>query len=160
MNKLNTFGVGPVIAVSAIPWLALAIYISSVSADTFTYVDGGSRLLTYAGTILIVAGAAMYFLSVPLLLRGLKETRLITSGTFYLSRNPLYAALIALVIPGLSLVMNSWLVFTASILAYTVFKITIKKECAEMEKFFGKDYLDYKSRTPEFFPFPIRKWLS
>lgn len=55
--------------------------------------------------------------------------------------------------------MNSWLVLTTSIVAFTLFKIFIKSEYAEMEKFFGDDYRKYKAETPEFFSFPIKKWF-
>jgi hypothetical protein len=30
----------------------------------------------------------------------------------------------------------------------------------EMESFFGEAYLAYKKNTPEFFPFPFRKWFG
>jgi protein-S-isoprenylcysteine O-methyltransferase Ste14 len=55
--------------------------------------------------------------------------------------------------------MNSWLVLTTSIVAYILFKFYIRKEYAEMEKFFGDEFRNYKSITPEFFPFPVKKWF-
>ena len=56
--------------------------------------------------------------------------------------------------------MNSWLVFTTSFTGYIVFKTVIKEEYREMEKFFGDDYRKYKEVTPEFFPFPVKKWFE
>jgi len=102
----------------------------------------------------------MYFLTAPALLKGLKETKLMTTGTFYLCCNPLYSSIILLIIPGISLMMNSWLVLTTSLVAYVLFKIFIKSEYSEMEKFFGDDFKKYRAETPEFFPFPWKKWFG
>ena len=93
----------------------------------------------------------------PFHLKGIKETRLITKAAFYLCCNPLYAAIILLIVPGVALMMNSWLVLTSSIAAYLVFKLSIKKEYDEMIAFFGDEYKKYSEETPEFFPFPIKK---
>ena len=76
----------------------------------------------------------MYFFAAPALLRGLKETRLITGGAYYLCRNPLYAAIILFIIPVTSFLLNSWLVLTTSLVAFTLFKVFIKREYVEMEK--------------------------
>jgi protein-S-isoprenylcysteine O-methyltransferase len=160
MNKLNFFGIGPKIGRIALPWLAVTVFVSIKFRATFTYIENGNRILFYAGLAFLVSGLLIYFLTLPLLLKGLKETKLVTNGSYYLCCNPLYSAIILFMIPGISFIMNSWLVLTACVVAYTAFKITIKKEYAEMEKFFGKEYLEYKSRTPEFIPFPLKKWLG
>jgi protein-S-isoprenylcysteine O-methyltransferase Ste14 len=92
-----------------------------------------------------------------MLLKGLKETRLMTAGTYSLCQNPLYASLILMIIPALSILLNSWLIVTSSIVGYIVFKRFIYREYSELEGFFGQEYLQYKNSTPEFFPFPVRK---
>ncbi len=83
-----------------------------------------------------------------------------TTGGYYLCQNPLYVAIILLIIPAVGLMMNSWLVLTTTVVGYISFKLSIKSEYAEMEKFFGQEYLDYKNNTPEFIPLPIKKWFS
>lgn len=157
MNKLSFLGIGPRIGIVAIPWLALSIYLSIKFRNIFAFTAGDSKILFYIGLVILADGALMYFFTAPSLLKGLKETKLVTSGTYYLCRNPLYAAIILLIIPGVSLMMNSWLVLTTSIVAYIVFRIFIKRENEELEKFFGDEYLKYKSETPELLPFPIKK---
>jgi protein-S-isoprenylcysteine O-methyltransferase Ste14 len=158
MNKLNFFGIGPIIGRIAISWLVLAIFFSIKFKGTFTYIEDGTRIFFYAGLAFLITGLLIYFLTLPLLLKGLKETRLVITGCFYLCCNPLYCAIILFIIPGISFIMNSWLVLTASIVAYILFKFSIKKEYAEMEKFFGDEYRNYRANTPEFFPFPVKKW--
>jgi protein-S-isoprenylcysteine O-methyltransferase Ste14 len=95
-----------------------------------------------------------------MLLKGLKETRLVTKGAFYLCQNPLYAAILLFILPALSLLLNSWLILTSSLVGYIMFKIYIKGEYKELETFFGNEYLKYKSETPEFLPLPLKKWAE
>jgi len=158
MNKLNFMGIGPKIGGVALPWLAVAIFFTLKSKSSFIYFEDGTKVLFSFGLAFLIIGSIMYFLTVPALLKGLKETKLITTWTFYLCCNPLYTSIILFIVPGISLMMNSWLVLTTSIVAFTLFKIFIKSEYAEMEKFFGDDFRKYKAETPEFFPFPIKKW--
>lgn len=157
MKKLNFMGIGPKIGIIVFPWLIITILLSVKLKETFLISARGDRLLFYAGLVLVIAGALLYFLTVPALLKGLKETRLMTSGTFYLCCNPLYTSILLFIIPGVSLMMNSWIVLTTSIAGYILFKMSIRKEYEEMEEFFGDDFRKYRSETPEFFPFPFRK---
>jgi protein-S-isoprenylcysteine O-methyltransferase Ste14 len=159
MKKLNFLGIGPIIGGIALPWLAIAIFFTLKFKSNFTYLEDGNRILFYIGLALAITGALIYFLTLPLLLKGLKETRLVTTGSYYLCCNPLYLAILLFIFPGLSFLMNSWLVLTTSIVAFILFKYFIKKEYSEMEKFFGDEYRKYRVDTPEFFPLPVKKWF-
>lgn len=158
MKKLNYMGIGPIIGAVALPWLAVAIFLTQRYPGSFAILSNASAILFYAGIFLLLSGAAFYLLTIPPLLKGLKNTRLITTGTFALCCNPLYASVILMIIPGIALMMNSWLVLSVSIVAYILFRIFIRKEYAEMEDFFGEEYRKYRLQTPSFFPFTyIRK---
>ena len=159
MNKLNFLGIGPKVGVITLPWLAVAVFFSLRFSNTFTFVEERSSVVFFSGLGLVIIGTLLYLFTVPALMKGLKETRLITKGTFYLCCNPLYASILLFIIPGVSFMMNSWLVLTASIAGFTLFKIFIKSEYTEMEKVFGDDYRKYKAVTPDFLPFPIKKWF-
>ena len=39
-------------------------------------------------------------------------------------------------------------------------RINESSEYLEMEKFFGSEFRKYRAETPEFLPFPIRKWFK
>jgi protein-S-isoprenylcysteine O-methyltransferase Ste14 len=160
MEKLSFYGIGPKIARIVLPWLAVTIALTLVYKNAFNYSEAASRILFYAGLALLILGLALYFSTIPLLLKGLKETKLVSKGAYYLCCNPLYASLILFIIPGISLMMNSWLIITTSVAGYIVFKIVIRGEYAEMEKFFGDEYRKYREVTPEFFPFPVKKWFN
>jgi protein-S-isoprenylcysteine O-methyltransferase Ste14 len=158
MTKLNFLGIGPKIAVVLLPWLGTSIALSSINIKFLKYNSETSDILLIAGIVLMAVGLIFYFSTVRMLLKGLKETRLMTTGPYSLCQNPLYASLILVIIPALSLILNSWLVLTTTIIGYILFKFFIKIEYTELEKFFGADYLQYKKETPEFFPFAFKKW--
>lgn len=160
MDKLNALGIGPKIGAVALPWLALSIFFSARFKSSFQFSVDENRILFFTGLVMLVAGVAMYFLTVLVLLKGLKETKLITRRGYYLCRNPLYASILLFIVPGISLMMNSWLVLTTTLAGFVMFKIFIKNESEEMEKFFGDEYRQYKATTPEFLPFPLKKWFG
>jgi protein-S-isoprenylcysteine O-methyltransferase Ste14 len=159
MQKLSFFGVGPKIGTILLPWLAVTLVLSCTMSH-FTFTLKNAEVLKIVGTGLMLFGLVFYFSTVILLLKGLKETRLVTNGAFFLCQNPLYAAILIFIIPALSLLLNSWLILTSGIVGYFMFKIYIRKEYQELEKFFGEEYLKYTSETPEFFPLPLKKWLK
>jgi protein-S-isoprenylcysteine O-methyltransferase Ste14 len=160
MAKMNFLGIGPKIAVILLPCLALSIVLSSVRKDLFIFSSENGQLIHIAGIILMAAGLIFYASTVRLLLKGLKETKLITTGAYSLCQNPLYASLVLFVIPALALLLNSWLVLSTSLIGYILFRIFIRSEYNELEKFFGESYLKYKKETPEFFPFPFKNWFG
>jgi|WetSurSiteA1Bulk_404760.scaffolds.fasta_scaffold00237_11 protein-S-isoprenylcysteine O-methyltransferase Ste14 len=160
MQKLNFMGAGPKIGGIGLPWLAGAIVISVLYKKTFLFSGHWSKLLLVAGIIIAAAGFIFYLLTARLLLNGLRNTKLITSGTYYCCRNPLYAAFILMIVPGLSLMLNSWLILTASVITYVVFKISIRSEYEEMESFFGEQYRLYAKDTPELIPLPMKKVIQ
>ncbi len=144
----------------ALPWLVATIILSNRYNDLFVYTSGNGSFLHFIGTVLMLVGLAFYFSTLSMLLKGLKESRLLKKYSYYLCQNPLYASLILFVLPALSFILNSWLVITTSIVAYILFKVFIKNETRDLEMLFGEDYLKYKAETPELLPFPVKKWLS
>jgi protein-S-isoprenylcysteine O-methyltransferase Ste14 len=160
MKKLNVFGIGPKIGRIALPYLLVTIFLSIYYKDVFKICERCDRPFFIFGIVLLAIGIGFYVISGKLLMQGIRNTKLMTTGTYYLCRNPLYTSIILMVIPGVSFVMHTWLILTTSLVAYIAFKIQIKSECTEMEAFFGDAYLSYKKNTPEFFPFPFKKWFG
>lgn len=159
MNKLSALGAAPKIGGIALPWLVLAIFLSIRYKEYFFYFSEMSPILFLSGLTLVLIGLILYFLTAISLIKGLKETRLISNGTYYLCCNPLYTSIILFILPGISLMMNSWLILTTSFLAFAAFKVFIRSEYRELESFFGEAYIQYRSKTPELIPFPIKKWF-
>jgi protein-S-isoprenylcysteine O-methyltransferase Ste14 len=158
-GKLNFLGVGPRIALVLLPWLTVSIILSSIYHEIFSYISGAKNFLLIPGIVLMLFALIFYFSTVRLLLSGLRETKLVTTGPYSACQNPLYFSIVVLFIPALSLLLNSWLVLSTSIVGYLLFIINIKKEYNELEKFFGESYIKYRNETPEFFPLSPKKWL-
>jgi protein-S-isoprenylcysteine O-methyltransferase Ste14 len=159
MKKLNALGIGPKIGMVAIPYLILSIVLTVWLKPAFALSENLKSELFIIGIFLFSFGLLFYAITVVLLLKGIKHQQLITTGTYYLCQNPLYASMILMLIPGLGLMMNSWLILSTSMVAWLRYKNHIKIEYVEMEDFFGPKYLDYQRSTPRFFPFPFKKWI-
>jgi len=159
MKKMDFYGIGPKIGRVLIPWLALTIVLSSIS-NRFNFYTERNSGLTISGAVLLVFGLIFYFSSVRLLLKGLKEGKLVTSGTFSLCQNPLYMSFIWFLIPALALLLNSWLVLTTCVVGFVLLKVYVGKEYLVLEEAFGDEYLKYKNETPEFVPLPFKKWMK
>jgi protein-S-isoprenylcysteine O-methyltransferase Ste14 len=115
--------------------------------------------LAISGAFLLLFGLSFYFYSVQLLLNGLKEGKLVTHGTFYLCQNPLYISFVLFLIPATALLLNSWLVLTTSVVGFILMKVYVGNEYQILEEAFGDEYRNYKAETPEYLPFPAKKWF-
>lgn len=160
MKKLNALGIGPKIGMVALPVFITTLLLSIYKQELFYVGEKLDQPLWIIGIILLCIGVVFYGVSVRFLLKGIKTTTLQTGGTYYLCQNPLYAGIILFIVPGVSLVIHTWLILATSIVAYIQFKLNIKSEYKEMEEFFGDAYLDYRKKTPEFCPFPWKKWFN
>ena len=152
MQKLSALGIGPKIGIVALPFLALAIILTLIYPEIFSFGPEAKKPLIIAGIVVMVVALILYAATARALLEGVKNNKLMTTGPFRYCQNPLYALMILLLIPGIALLLNSWVVLITSVIAYIIFKINIHTEYEEMEKFFGEEYREYQKRTPEFFP--------
>ena len=80
--------------------------------------------------------------------------KLATAGLFGFVRNPMYAAWIVFIIPGLVLLTRSWPLLLTPLVAYSAFKLLIRRENAYLEKRFGDAYRRYRVEVNELFPWP------
>jgi len=153
MQKLSPLGIGPKIGIIALPFLAIAITLTIMYPEIFSFGPETKKPLLIAGIVVMIVALVFYAATARALLEGLKNNKLVTTGPFRYCQNPLYAVMILLLIPGLGLLLNSWMVLITSVIAYIIFKINIHTEYEEMERIFGEEYRDYRKKTPEFFPF-------
>ena len=70
-----------------------------------------------------------------------------TDGLYKFVRNPMYAAYLILIIPGISLLFNSWLALTTVILNYVLFSFMVEREYQYLRDKFGKEYEDYLAKV-------------
>lgn len=111
-----------------------------------------------AGGALIVAGAALACWGIIVLLMhrtsvepGHVPTRVVTSGPFHFTRNPLYIALTTVAV-GIALMVNSaWYVAGAAVMIVLIDRIVVRREEAAIRNRFGAEYEAYLAR--------VRRWL-
>ena len=85
-----------------------------------------------------------------------EDHRLVTSGPYRWTRNPLYSAGAALVI-GLGLISASAFLLVGALVALALVRVRLPSEEAELEKRFGPAYRDYVRRTGRFLPRPRQR---
>ena len=118
--------------------------------------------------VLRVIGLVIYFLGLGIAVLGrihlganwldLEDYRvspnqsLVTNGIYRYVRHPIYGGDILLLI-GLELALNSWLVLGVGIILVVVIRQTILEESLLSEKF--SDYRHYCSQTKRFIPFLV-----
>tara|TARA_B100001079_G_scaffold263050_1_gene265820 strand:- start:540 stop:983 length:444 start_codon:yes stop_codon:yes gene_type:complete len=80
-----------------------------------------------------------------------KVNKLITSGIYKYSRNPMYLCLLMVVISSSIFFLNVFSITTPFIFYYWINRFQIKREENFLTKKFGKEYLLYKTKT--------RRWI-
>lgn len=136
----------------------LAIGLTVISAVNFPIpaheIDG---TLVNMGVILYVAGAALAIWAkltmgerwgIPNQHDIIRQNKLLTTGPFALTRNPIYTGLL-LVYTGYTLASKSWLIILIPLYYLWALNV-VQKEEQLLEKHFGKEYTDYQTKVPRF----------
>ena len=113
---------------------------------------------TYLGFAFIIFGGAINIWADILLKKKRttvkpyeNPTQLITSGPFRVSRNPQYSGFTAILL-GVAINHGTLITFVAPIAFVVLMRLLfIPSEEKNLERIFGKEYLDYKKR--------VRRWL-
>jgi protein-S-isoprenylcysteine O-methyltransferase Ste14 len=138
--------------------LASAVYfIAAMGAHALWYPRSEIRqvphvALAVAGGALVVVGIAIYLGAAMAIRKGLKEGRLVTSGLYSLVRHPLYASHMLFVVPGIALLLRSWLLLPMPLYMYIAFRILIPAEDRDLRDRFGQEFEQYRQRTNAVFP--------
>ena len=154
-NKLKepTFwGASPIIFLLTILFIIPIVIINYIFKSNFKINFIPNQVLITLAIILLCIGIPSYIYTAKKLKNAYKEQKLITDGIFRFCRNPLFAEVIFLILPGIILFFNSWLLLTIPCFMYLMFKVFISKEEKLLEKKFDKEYIDYKKVTNAIFP--------
>jgi protein-S-isoprenylcysteine O-methyltransferase Ste14 len=104
------------------------------------------------GAILIIVGVSFLIISIITLNKAYKADTLRISGVYSVCRHPLYSSWIILIVPGIVLLLDSWISLTIPIVMYVIFRVLIKQEELFLQNKFGEEYIDYKSKVSLLFP--------
>ena len=151
-KKLTFWGASPIIFLMtilfAIPIAIVNYFFKSVFEMNFI----PNKILMIIAILLLCLGIPSYIITLKILKVAYKKQELITDGVFSLCRNPLFAIVIFLLLPGIILFFNSWFLLTIPCFMYIMVKIFINREEDLMEKEFGQEYINYKKNTSAIFP--------
>jgi len=151
-DKMTFWGVGPKYTLYSAAYCVFIVILSSYLDPFFkiTFIPDGIR--TTVGIGLIVFGLPFYIISLVTIKRAFKAERLVTDGTFGMCRHPVYSAWIVFFVPGIMLLVNTWIGLTAPVVMYFLIQMFAKEEETYLENAFGKEYLAYKQRIPTVLP--------
>lgn len=151
-KKMSFWGASPKIflftIIFSIPVVILNILYKSVFEINFI---SGNALNILAVALLII-GIPLYINLGKKLKAAVAEGKLLTTGFFSICRNPLFAVVIFLLLPGILLFFKSWFLLLIPILQIICVEIFIGREEKNLETVFGQEYVVYKQKTPAVFP--------
>ncbi len=151
---MSRWGIGIKMTIISLMYLTVASYLTYLYPDFFLIKNVPYPFFVVIGIILLIVGIPMLIISARAFTVGFNKGGLVTTGIFSVVRNPIYAAWILFILPGIMIFFQSWLMLATSLVTYIIFKAFIKGEEQYLEKTFGQAYLDYKSKVNELFPFP------
>jgi len=151
-KKLTFWGASPIIFIITISYTIPVILINYFLKPVFEINFIPYKILTAIAILLLCLGIPLYIITLKVLKEAYKKSQLITDGIFSVCRNPLFAVVIILILPGIILFFNSWLLLTIPCFMYFIFKLFIHREEYLMEKEFRQEYIKYKKSTSAIFP--------
>ena len=145
-RKMTELGVAPLIAVPCFLYLGAAIAVHYARFPLFAFASAPGPAIRIAGAVLIAFGLVILLSSGLRVLKAFREQRLLTDGFFAVFPNPMYAAFVLAIVPGLALVLDSWLVLTALAVMYALFRALVPAEDRWLREKFGARYDEYRRR--------------
>lgn len=151
MKKMTIWGVGPQIMFPAysilfvLSWIPIKISILRILSVPGLYITAISLILICIGIILLGITNSQ-------IKDALKTNQLITTGLFSRLRNPMYAAHLFFLMPGICLLTNNAITLLSIICTVIIFKALISKEEKVLEENFGIEYMKYKKRVRRLLP--------
>lgn len=128
---------------------AAAFHLPTLSRQVFFH----SGLVAWAGVFLCLTGLTLLLWSIvsfgPSFRVGIDTDvpgKLVTSGAFALSRNPVYIAL-TLILLGQFLVFSNWILLVFTGAALWLFHRQVLREEYFLSKHYGKEFAEYRNRV-------------
>lgn len=144
---MNVLGAAPFIAIPTFLYLGLAVVITYLNGEVFKITNANYTVLAVVGVVMILIGAMMVMACGRKVLKSFSSGKLMTDGLYKIFRNPMYAAYLIFVIPGIAFFFNSWLALTTIIVNYILFSVFIKREYSYLREKFGGEYEEYLKKV-------------
>ncbi|MFI5237528.1 MAG: methyltransferase family protein [Ignavibacteriales bacterium] len=128
---------------------ANAFNLPIVSKQSFFH----SEIISWIGVLFCIIGIVLMFLSLVSFGKSFrvgidvdKPDKLVTTGIFAFSRNPIYAAF-AFVLPGQFFVFPNWILLVYLVTGYFLFHRQVLREEEFLKKHYGDEYTEYSKRV-------------
>ncbi len=150
---MNILGIGPILAVAGAAGALMVYILQAVLGVDVSLPSPALEIARPLGAVLAAVGLYFWFSSAKRVERAFKSHRLETSGVFHSTRNPLYAAFIVFIVPGIALVTGNLMILLVSLAMFIAFKARIGKEEDFLQKEFGPEFQKYALEVPQLLPF-------
>jgi protein-S-isoprenylcysteine O-methyltransferase Ste14 len=149
---MSRWGIGPIFASLSIGYGMIMLVISRYFQPFFQTDFMPYWLMSILGISLIVIGVPFFIISVKIVMRAYNANELVIDGIFRCCRHPLYASWVVFIVPGIVLLVNSWIGLTTPIFMYLILRKLVKNEEIYLESVFGSEYLYYRQKVPCILP--------
>ncbi len=146
IKEMGFEGAGPKIMLPMFVAAVITAVVSYLYRPLFNYPVTSTWTLAL-GTAFLVIGAPFWVLSVRIFFRAFSKGGLATQGPYAIMPNPIYGSFMVIVIPGISLLLNSWLILLTSILGYLTLRVFIHEEVNALREKFGIEYDLYRKKV-------------
>lgn len=153
-KRMPIWGVGPKIMAPTFGYLIVVGIATYLWPTVFLIHAIPYIFFLVPGVVLLAIGLPTLVVSVVSVKGAYRKDELATTGIFGIVRNPIYAAWIVFNVPGLVLLLRSWPMFLAPLLAFGLCKLLVGREEKYLQERFGQAYAEYMARVPELFPWP------
>jgi protein-S-isoprenylcysteine O-methyltransferase Ste14 len=140
-------GAGPKIMAPLFVTFAITAWISYAYRPAFDYPLVPAEWTLALGALFLVVGVPFWLSAVGLFLAAWFRGGLETRGPFAVMPNPIYGSWIALIVPGISLVLGWWPVLLTSVVMFAAHRLFIREEDESLRQKFGKAYEEYRKRV-------------
>lgn len=152
-HGMNVVGQGGRIMLLTAPALIAAVIVHRLAPE-LAHLPLPGVIFTPLAAGAIAAGLVLWGAAVGQLLLAFPRGRLVTSGAYGVCRNPIYASVALLVLPGVTLATATWVYLMPALMLYLAVQAFIGLEERDLLRVFGDGYLQYAERVPRFFPLP------
>lgn len=145
MKLTDLVGAGDRVIAGMLPVAAAGIAANIIRPGVFRmgFGTGGQT----AGIVLLALGGPLWLLAVGQILIDVPRGQLITPGPFSLVLHPIYTFVALLVIPGVGLVLDTWVGFAIGAALYVSSRIFAPSEERQLARDFPNEYPAYCARV-------------
>lgn len=146
MNFKTMVGTGDKIMGMVLPAALIGIVLNILYPDFFQ-IGGFFSLLWWLGIPSLILGLVGWIWSVYLIATIIPQGRLITTGPFRIALHPLYMSIGLFVVPGLALLLNSWVGLPVGAVLVIGVRIFATSEERALEEQFGEEFRQYRAKV-------------